>query len=409
MANKKWDKTKLVSRYVTEGAKSAPHRSYYYAMGLTEEEIHQPFVGVATCWNEAAPCNIALSRQAQAVKKGVKAAEGTPREFTTITVTDGIAMGHEGMRSSLVSRDIIADSVELAGIGDTLVIVPNGNVNILLTIDIAGTAAFGESFAVSLVNDTDVPAITVPKTRSVAASSVTIPLSVTVWVSAAIEIDPTEARTYNLRGLGYRIKKDYNKAIADFSKAIELNPEYSLAYENRGVCYSEKGDQKNAIFDFNKSIQFNLDNAEAYAHRGMAFARLGHPLGAAKDFDRALKIDPENPMVYFTKGEAYRVQKRNQKAIEEFSKAITLDPHYTNAYINLGALYLDVCKDRLYVEKADGILRRSAQTAIYNILDTLIVQSVIYHRVNTLKGVFGHNNITFMKTHPCISCHNIEK
>ena len=108
-----WDKEKLVSRYVTEGVESAPHRSYYYAMGLTEKEIHQPLVGVATCWNEAAPCNIALSRQAQAVKKGVKASEATPREFTTITVTDGIAMGHEGMRSSLVSREVIADSVEL--------------------------------------------------------------------------------------------------------------------------------------------------------------------------------------------------------------------------------------------------------------------------------------------------------
>ncbi len=109
----KWNKDKLVSRYVTEGAKSAPHRAYYYAMGLTEEEIHQPLVGVATCWNEAAPCNIALSRQAQAVKRGVQESEATPREFTTITVTDGIAMGHEGMRSSLVSRDVIADSVEL--------------------------------------------------------------------------------------------------------------------------------------------------------------------------------------------------------------------------------------------------------------------------------------------------------
>ncbi len=108
-----WDKSKLVSRYVTEGPKSAPHRSYYYAMGMTEEQIHQPLVGVATCWNEAAPCNIALSRQAQAVKKGVGGAGATPREFTTITVTDGIAMGHEGMRSSLVSRDVIADSVEL--------------------------------------------------------------------------------------------------------------------------------------------------------------------------------------------------------------------------------------------------------------------------------------------------------
>jgi dihydroxy-acid dehydratase len=108
-----FDKAKLVSRHVTEGPARAPHRSYYYAMGLTDEEIHRPFVGVATCWNEAAPCNIALNRQAQAVKLGVKEALGTPREFTTITVTDGIAMGHEGMRSSLASREAIADTVEL--------------------------------------------------------------------------------------------------------------------------------------------------------------------------------------------------------------------------------------------------------------------------------------------------------
>lgn len=109
----KVDKSKLPSRYVTEGPSRAPHRSYYYAMGLTEEEIAQPLVGVATCWNEAAPCNISLNRQAQAVKLGVKSAMGTPREFTTITVTDGIAMGHEGMRSSLASREAIADTVEL--------------------------------------------------------------------------------------------------------------------------------------------------------------------------------------------------------------------------------------------------------------------------------------------------------
>jgi dihydroxy-acid dehydratase len=108
-----FDKKKLPSRHVTEGPERAPHRSYLYAMGLTREQIHQPFVGVASCWNEAAPCNIALMRQAQAVKKGVASAGGTPREFCTITVTDGIAMGHEGMKSSLVSRDVIADSVEL--------------------------------------------------------------------------------------------------------------------------------------------------------------------------------------------------------------------------------------------------------------------------------------------------------
>lgn len=107
------DKSKLPSRYTTVGPARAPHRSYLYAMGLSSKEINQPLVGVASCWNEAAPCNIALMRQAQVVKKGVAAAHGTPREFCTITVTDGIAMGHQGMKSSLVSRDVIADSVEL--------------------------------------------------------------------------------------------------------------------------------------------------------------------------------------------------------------------------------------------------------------------------------------------------------
>ena len=107
------DKSNLPSRHVTEGPERAPHRSYYYAMGLTEEQIHQPLVGVVSTWNEAAPCNISLQRQAAVAKKGVASKGGTPREFTTITVTDGIAMGHQGMKSSLVSREVIADSTEL--------------------------------------------------------------------------------------------------------------------------------------------------------------------------------------------------------------------------------------------------------------------------------------------------------
>jgi len=111
--NPTFDKSKMPSRHTTVGPERAPHRSYLYAMGLNEKQISQPIVGVATCWNEAAPCNIALNRQAQAVKIGVDRGGGTPREFTTITVTDGIAMGHQGMKSSLASRDLIADSVEL--------------------------------------------------------------------------------------------------------------------------------------------------------------------------------------------------------------------------------------------------------------------------------------------------------
>src|SRR5947208_11198832 len=107
------DKSRMPSRHVTVAPDRAPHRAVRHALGLGAEQIAQPIVGVATTWNAAAPCNIALSRQAQAAKKGVAAAAGTPREFTTITVTDGIAMGHEGMKSSLVSREVIADSVEL--------------------------------------------------------------------------------------------------------------------------------------------------------------------------------------------------------------------------------------------------------------------------------------------------------
>jgi len=110
---KKFNKKKLPSRHTSLGPDKAPQRSFYYAMNLTEKDVAKPFVGVVSTWNEAAPCNTALMRQAQSVKKGVKQSGGTPREFCTITVTDGIAMGHEGMKSSLISREVIADSAEL--------------------------------------------------------------------------------------------------------------------------------------------------------------------------------------------------------------------------------------------------------------------------------------------------------
>ena len=109
-----FDKARLPSRHVTEGPERAPHRSYYYAMGLTAEDIAKPFVGVVSAGNDSAPCNTTLDAQADACRAGVTAAGGTPRRFNTITVTDGIAMGHQGMKSSLVSREVIADSIELS-------------------------------------------------------------------------------------------------------------------------------------------------------------------------------------------------------------------------------------------------------------------------------------------------------
>ena len=109
-----FDKTRLPSRHVSVGPERAPHRSYYYAMGLTEEEIARPFVGVVSAGNDSAPCNTALDAQADACRGGVEAGGGMPRRFNTITVTDGIAMGHQGMKASLASREVIADSVELS-------------------------------------------------------------------------------------------------------------------------------------------------------------------------------------------------------------------------------------------------------------------------------------------------------
>ena len=109
-----FDKSKLPSRHVSVGPERAPHRSYYYAMGMTEEEIAAPFVGVVSAGNDSAPCNTTLNAQADVCRDGVVAGGGTPRRFNTITVTDGIAMGHQGMKSSLISREVIADSIELS-------------------------------------------------------------------------------------------------------------------------------------------------------------------------------------------------------------------------------------------------------------------------------------------------------
>ena len=109
-----FDKSRLPSRHVSIGPERAPHRSYYYAMGMTEDQINRPFVAVASAGNDSAPCNTTLDEQADFCREGVVEAGGTPRRFNTITVTDGIAMGHQGMKSSLVSREVIADSVELS-------------------------------------------------------------------------------------------------------------------------------------------------------------------------------------------------------------------------------------------------------------------------------------------------------
>ena len=110
-------KLKHKSAIATEGPERAPQRSMYKAMGLTDDDLAKPLVGVATTWNEVTPCNLHLHDLAQRAKEGVKAVGGTPREFAAISVSDGISMGHEGMKASLITREVVADSIELVMFG----------------------------------------------------------------------------------------------------------------------------------------------------------------------------------------------------------------------------------------------------------------------------------------------------
>ncbi len=160
-----FDKSKLPSRHVSVGPERAPHRSYYYAMGLTEEEIARPFVGVVSAGNDSAPCNTTLDAQADVCRKGVDAGGGMPRRFNTITVTDGIAMGHQGMKSSLVSREVIADSVELSVRGhcyDALVGFAGcdkslpGMMMAMLRLNVPSIFVYGGSILPGRFNDRDV-------------------------------------------------------------------------------------------------------------------------------------------------------------------------------------------------------------------------------------------------------------
>ena len=166
----KFDKSTLPSRHVSVGPERAPHRSYYYAMGMTEEEIGRPFVGIASAGNDSAPCNTALDAQANICRAGVIEGGGTPRRFNTITVTDGIAMGHQGMKSSLVSREVIADSVELSVRGhcyDALVTFAGcdkslpGMMMAMLRLNVPSIFVYGGSILPGRFHDHDVTVVDV--------------------------------------------------------------------------------------------------------------------------------------------------------------------------------------------------------------------------------------------------------
>ena len=165
-----FDKAKLPSRHVTVGPERAPHRSYYYAMGLTAEDIAKPFVAVASAGNDSAPCNTTLDEQADICRGGVTEAGGTPRRFNTITVTDGIAMGHQGMKSSLISREVIADSVELSVRGhcyDALVAFAGcdkslpGMMMAMLRLNVPSIFVYGGSILPGRYKDKDVTVVDV--------------------------------------------------------------------------------------------------------------------------------------------------------------------------------------------------------------------------------------------------------
>ncbi|RZM21077.1 MAG: dihydroxy-acid dehydratase, partial [Sphingomonas sp.] len=165
-----FDKSRLPSRHVSVGPERAPHRSYYYAMGLDEEQIARPFVALASAGNNSAPCNTTLDAQADAAQRGVIEGGGMPRRFNTITVTDGIAMGHQGMKSSLVSREVIADSVELSVRGhcyDAIVAFAGcdkslpGMMMAMLRLNVPGIFVYGGSIMPGRYQDRDVTVVDV--------------------------------------------------------------------------------------------------------------------------------------------------------------------------------------------------------------------------------------------------------
>src|SRR2546427_1121139 len=142
------------SRTLYDGPERAPARSYLKAIGFSDDDIARPIVGIANTWTETMPCNFNLRRLAEHVKQGVRRAGGTPMEFNTIAISDGITMGTEGMKTSLVSREVIADSIELMGRGhmfDAIIVlvgcdktIPAGAMA-LLRLDIPGFMLYGGS------------------------------------------------------------------------------------------------------------------------------------------------------------------------------------------------------------------------------------------------------------------------
>src|SRR5271167_3269315 len=117
-SNTRMNVRKLNSAAITQGPNRAPARAMLKAVGFSDEDLNRPFIGVANTWIEIGPCNYHLRELAASVKQGIRSSGGTPMEFNTVSISDGITMGAEGMRTSLVSREVIADSIELVARGN---------------------------------------------------------------------------------------------------------------------------------------------------------------------------------------------------------------------------------------------------------------------------------------------------
>src|ERR1700752_726521 len=153
-------------RVILDGPSRAPARAYFYAIGLTDDDLAKPLVGVANTWIEAMPCNSHLRHLAEKVKEGIRAAGGTPMEFNTVAISDGESMGTEGMKASLVSREVIADSIELVGLGymfDAMVALAGCDKTIpatamgLTRLNLPGLVLYGGSIKPGRFRGHDVP------------------------------------------------------------------------------------------------------------------------------------------------------------------------------------------------------------------------------------------------------------
>jgi tetratricopeptide (TPR) repeat protein len=159
--------------------------------------------------------------------------------------------------------------------------------------------------------------------------------------SEAVRLKPNYPEAFNNRGEAYRNKGDFDRALADYNEALRLNPGYWIAYSNRGIVWRTRGDYDRAIADYNEAIRLNPQYAIAYNNRGIAWRNKGDNDRAIADYNEALRLNPRYELAYNNRGVAWRDKRDYDRAIADYTEAIRLNPQYALAYQNRGHAFGD--------------------------------------------------------------------